>query len=446
MSENQTQKIIRSGSTIYLPDIQAVAKTPASKNINEAKPTSVFKEDTNSTGKIAYWGHDNLFPQTVIKECEKNPVVSRTLHDQALVLYGSGLLIGKIEDINPDGSEKFVPIKNYKPWNDFKRNSNINRYLREATSEFYWFYNLFPELTLSKNREQIIGVQCKKSKECRFGTQNNQNIVDTAYIHGNWENSPDVSDKNIVTLPVIDTGFLPVDYLHEGKDFNYIYPVSYPSPGANFYQLAPWNSLRTSGWLQYANDIPNLKAQVYKNILVIGKIIEVADWYWTWKYPDFEEKPELIETRVSDTYQAFNDFMAGNDKAGKNLFLPKKTNPNTFESYPGWEIKSVDNKQFEGIFNQDSAEASSQLLYALGWDPALTGMTPGKQSGGGSGSDKRVAFNIYISKVQAHRDIITEPLYFIRDYNNWDPELEFRLRFPMITSLDKGKEVQQQSS
>ncbi|HMT30417.1 MAG TPA: hypothetical protein PKD91_14175, partial [Bacteroidia bacterium] len=81
-----------------------------------------------------------------------------------------------------------------------------------------------------------------------------------------------------------------------------------------------------------------------------------------------------------------------------------------------------------------------------GVDPAIIGMTPGKGIGAGSGSDKRIAFNVYVSLCQADRDIILEPLNFIRDYNGWDPELEFRFKYPMITTLDKGKESKQQSS
>lgn len=431
-------------NVVYLPGAGAIGKTPALNSQPKAAPTAPFYKGDQYGMKIAAWGVDNQFPQKVLKECEVDTIVPTSLRFMARALYGAGLSVGKVTGYKEDGTEIFTPQK-YAPWELFKQRSNINRYLIEACNDFYWFYNVFPELILTKDRSEIFSINCQEASYSRWGLQNESGLVTDCYIHGNWELWP--SEAECKRVAVIDPYDDPVTTTKNRKDaWKYIYPVSYPSPGKTYYQLAHWNGLRTSGWLEYAKAIPEIKKNYSINSVQISMVVEVADWYWTWKYPDWEDNRKDQETRMKETYQAFNDFISGKENAGKTLFLPVKSHPETFEAYPGWKISAVDKGSKENRFIEDSNEPSSHLLWALGLDPTIIGMTPGKSLGGGSGSDKRVAFNVYVSLCQADRDCILEPLYFIRDYNGWDSEIEFRFRYPMITSLDKGKETQQQSS
>jgi hypothetical protein len=436
--------IDKSTGIVYMPDIQAVSQVPSSKTPAAGTPTSPVTEAFEYGESIAAWGIDNQFPQKVLKECETDTIVPTTLRFMARALYGAGLSVGKLTGYKDDGSEIFMPER-YQPWIDFERRSNINRYLIEACNDFYWFYNVFPEMILTKDRSEIYSLNCQEASYCRWSKQDKTGIVRNCFIHGNWEQQP--SEKDCVKVAVIDPYDDPVNSTRSRKDgWKYIYPVSYPSPGKTYYQLAHWNGLRTSGWLDYAKAIPQIKKNYSENSVTISMVVEVADWYWSWKYPDWEDKPLEREKRMKETYQAFNDFIAGKENAGKTLFLPVRSHPDTGEPFPGWKIEPVNKGSKDNRFIEDSNEPSSHLLYALGVDPAIIGMTPGKGVGAGSGSDKRVAFNVYISLCQADRDAILEPLYFIRDYNGWDTDLEFRFRYPLITTLDKGKESQQQSS
>lgn len=83
---------------------------------------------------------------------------------------------------------------------------------------------------------------------------------------------------------------------------------------------------------------------------------------------------------------------------------------------------------------------------ALALDSALTGDAPGKSMGGGSGSDKRIALNIYVALQQPYREIILEPLYFIAAYNGWTnkdryPSLKFKTVEIQLETLDKQHET-----
>jgi hypothetical protein len=431
-------------NVVYLPGANAIGKAPSLESQPKSKPTAPVSETIKYSSRVAAWGIDNQFPQKVLKECEVDTIVPTTLRFMARALYGAGLSVGKVTGYKDDGTEIFIPQK-YQPWEAFKKRSNINRYLIEACNDFYWFYNVFPEMILTKNRSEIYSLNCQEASYCRWGIQNDSGLISDCYIHGNWELFP--ADTDLKRLAVIDPYDDPVAVTRDRRDaWKYIYPVSYPSPGKTYYQLAHWNGLRSSGWLDYAKAIPQIKKNYSENSVAIAMVVEVADWYWQWKYQDWEDNVKDREARIKETYQAFNDFVAGKENAGKTLFVPVKTHPETLEPFPGWKIAPIDKGSKENRFIEDSNEPSSHLLYALGVDPAIIGMTPGKALGAGSGSDKRVAFNVYVSLCQADRDAILEPLYFIRDFNGWDPDIEFRFRYPMITTLDKGKESQQQSS
>jgi len=74
----------------------------------------------------------------------------------------------------------------------------------------------------------------------------------------------------------------------------------------------------------------------------------------------------------------------------------------------------------------DSQAANSEILFALGVDPCLIGAgIPGGKLGAGSGADKREAFWMLNAEMGVYRQISLEPLYFIRDFNGWDPEIQF---------------------
>ncbi len=440
-------------SAFYLKSASAIVTEKKSASSKPVTPTSAaINKNTENTddGLIAKWGDDNLFPQTVLEECESSTIIPSTLDWKSRALYSGGIVVGKSEFIEKGGEvvEIFKPEKNT-DWEKFYKTNNIKKYLIEAASDFYWFYNVFPEIILSRDRSKITNIAIQEAYDCRWSFQNEKTgLVDFCYIDKNWKENGGRLSSKFVKVPVIDPYYDPVTALRERKDsFKYIYPVSYPTPGKTFYQLAHWNSIRKSGWLDIATEIAKFKKSLMENQLSIKYHIQIADYWWTWKYPkwasyDDKKRSELKTTELT----AFNEFLKGSEKAGKSIITTFKFDPHINREYPGWKIEALDDKIKEGAYIEDSQEASSHMLYALGVDGTLIGTAPGKNIGAGSGSDKRVAFNIYISLCKIHQDIILEPFEFIRDYNGWDPDLQFRFRNSLITTLDKGKETQQQSS
>ncbi len=443
--------------TIVINDSATVAysaKLSAAVSISSKKqqPTTplVSQSTTPNNGLLAYWGENNLFPQDVIKEVSKNTIIGSTLDWKARALYAGGLVYGE-SNYDDDGKDLFFP-KNDPGIYAFLKSSNTRRFLIESCTDFYWFYNTFPELITSKDRKKIVAVSSQEASYCRWGLQSEKSAqIDYCYIKANWEEGYSTDPKYVTIVPVIDPYINRVEALRERKDgFKYIYPVSYPTPGKTFYQLAHWNSLRESKWLDVAQSIPAFKKALFKNQISLKYLIEVSTWWWNWKYSGFDTFPSKQKSELmTKELEKFEKFMSGAESAGNSLMVTFHSNPEFQKEYPGWKITPIDNKIKDGIYIEDSQEASSHLLYALGVDPTLVGNGPGKLMGAGSGSDKRVAFNVYISLCQIHQDLILEPLEFIADYNGWDKKIKnltFKFRHSMITTLDKGTEVQPQQN
>ena len=64
---------------------------------------------------------------------------------------------------------------------------------------------------------------------------------------------------------------------------------------------------------------------------------------------------------------------------------------------------------------------------AIGIDPALIGAAtaPGGALGAGSGSNIRESYWMLNSDMGSDRAVSLAPLYFIRDFNKWDPLIQF---------------------
>ena len=426
--------INHNASVTYLPRHGAVV---LDKSATKTKPTAPAVKASGS-GLIAPWGDDNLFPQNVLGKAEKTFLPS-VIQWQVRAM-GSRLIYG-IEEIDAaTGEEKFRRVKDpvVEAW--LKR-TNIGRYCVETASDLYWWGNMFPELILSNDRSEIVSISAQEAMYCRWEVQNQSTgLVDNCYINANWDNGG--TEANSTVVKVIDPYYDPVGSLKARKEFKYIYPLSFPSPGKTYYQLVSWDSVRKNGWLEIAALIPTWKKALMQNQVSIKYHIEIPEYYWSWKYKDWHKMSQAQQTNARSTeLSEFNSFLTGEEKAGKSIMTTSKFDEGTNTKYPGWTITALDDKIKDGKYIEDSQEASAHILFAVGLDGTLIGSAPGKGFGAGSGSDKRVAFNMYMELQQPNEDLILEPLHFIRDYNGWNPEYKFKFKRNQISTLDSGNET-----
>jgi len=433
--------------TLYaLSDHNMLASVPESGGPAVGSAVSIPKV-TGAVGQVAYWGLTNSLPQDVIKDLETHSWVGSVLDWKARALFGGGLLYGKSE-YKENGEEIFHPIRD-KKIDDFFRKSNLLRsYVFPAINDFYYFYNVFPEIILTKDRSLVADINVKQAAFCRWELQNNEGVSPNCFYNVNWGTQYASADAS-VKIPAIDPFYDAANELKNSssKAYRYIYPLSYPTAGRVYYSLAHWNTIRASGWLDTSNAIATYKKSLLKNQFTVKYLFETTLQFWKFKYPDYEDmKPEKKKEVHKAELDSLSKYMKGETNAGNSILTITFYDQLKNVSIPGLKITAIDDKLKDGVYIEDSQEASSHLLYALSVDGTLIGNAPGKGMGAGSGSDKRVAFNNYISLCEVHREIVLEPLYFIRDYNGWDPEIQFRFSYPLIMTLDKGKETQQQTS
>ena len=432
--------LMRTGATM------AARAAGSGRAASEPVPTTPVVDDASSA-EIAKWGEDNLFPQNVWKEVEQNTIIPTTLQKKADMWYGGGLIYGKLLGFDKNGNEE-LEYKAIPEVDDFFRRSRITRYAYECLSDIATWGMAFPELVLSADRTRINAISTQEAMFCRFTRPNTSGVVENVHVSANWHKGISKGIETGAKVPVVDPYYDPAENLRgRGNVYKAIYPLSVPSPGKTLYQVASWNSVRLSGWLEVVQAIPEFKRQLFKNQISVKYLIEVNREYWDWKYQDWASK--TVDERkkiIADELKTFNEVMMGTNGAGKSIMTITVVDPATKKEFSGWKITPIDDKLKDGVYIEDSQEGASHIYTALGLPLALSGIMPGKGMGAGSGSDARVAFNNYISTSRFYLDLAVEPLELVRDYNGWDPALRFRFRNPLIMTLDKGKEVQQQAA
>ncbi|MGJ3236415.1 hypothetical protein [Marivirga sp.] len=396
----------------YSSELETIVRT------KEERPThlKVSKDVTDKMGKVIPWGIDNLFPQRALKEGRANGIIATTIDKQSRIAYDQGIEYGIYQE-----TAKGVEFKTcYDPVVEkWLRANRVSTNLIKAYRDIYWFFNAFPEIVLSVDRKTIKSIEFKKAPQCRWSEQDNQGIVRKCYISAEWENAFNEQHKSVIAVDAMNPYDTKEDLLTQ-KPYKYIYPLSYPTELENFYALADWESVRKSGWLEVATAIPVFKKALFKNQITMKYMIEVASAWWEWKYPDFNKLAGKEKIKIQKKeLERFEKFMKGSENAGNSLMITKFSDPQFQKEYPGWTITAIDNKLKSGIHIEDSNEASSHLMYALGMDPTIIGQQPGSQGTGGSGSDKRVAYNIYKNIIKPHQDIVLSPYQFAFEYNEF---------------------------
>ncbi|WP_128544081.1 hypothetical protein [Larkinella soli] len=433
----------------FLPAVQAVVNLPGlalaagsgrstAGGVIGALPSEPVRQKVQVPGdeRIAYWGDGNDFPQQVIARASKNTVIPATLSKKAALWIGGGVFAAADETSQQPVKDPDIQA--------FMSNITTKRYLLETALDIAWFVNAFPEFILSKNREKIVQLHANETAYCRWGRMDEKNgEMDRVYLNANWPQAT-ATDPETISLPCINPyRFDRVNWVRGRKDFKFIYPLSYPSPGKSYYQLANWDSARSGGWLDVLEAIPQFKKYAMENQMSIKYHIEVPQEYWStvygerWKTANYEGKRAIRDEFLT----SLMDRLTNVKNAHKGIITDKWFDIKT-QQWQTIVINVLDDKHMEGKYNEDYTEGNANLFYALEYDPTMSGFAGGSKMGSRSGgSDKREAFWIFLSQSKPYRDRIIEPFDFVAEYNGWKqrwPELTFKFRDTLLTTLDTG--------
>jgi hypothetical protein len=224
---------------------------------------------------------------------------------------------------------------------------------------------------------------------------------------------------------------------HKPKHYRFIIPINMPTPGRNYYQKPYWYSIIESGWLDYSQKIPEFKAALLENQMVIKYHVELSDDYFDkiFKAEGLNEPHEKQE-RIKKEYNDLNKFLSTVKNTGKTVISFIRYDAQGKE-LRRMKINVIDNKLSGGEYIEDSEEASNIISYGLGVHPSLIGSSPGKNKNI-SGSEARELFIIKQSMMRPIRDRILRPLNIIKAFNKWPADIDFVIPNLTLKTLDAG--------
>ncbi|OIN59812.1 hypothetical protein [Arsenicibacter rosenii] len=440
--------------------IAATGKSPgvsfalAKETLPGAAPSAVALPDAlmgSAVGDVMPWGDGNDFPQQLAVLYNNDPIIPKTLDKVASMMIGRGVL-AVLADVDESGEEADVPMPKDHPVaaeiRTFLQKLDFRRYLRESAGDIAWFFNAWPELILSKDRQKIVQIHELNAEECRWCRMDENGNLPHVYLSSAWPNVTISEERYTKKLTALDPyRWDRVDWVRESDFYKFVYPISYPTPGRRYYSLAHHYALIQSGWYHVHLDVPAYKKYLLKNQISVKYHIKVDQAYWPIRFGGAEVwnklKAEEKRAKIQGWLKTLTDTLTSAENAGKAIMTEIAFEPaaqNKVRDYV--QITTIDDKTKDGKFLDDNLEAAANVFYALGVDPAIVGFAGGDKMGAKSGgSDKREAYLIALQMLAPFREMLLEPLEFIAEYNGWKaafPNLTFRFRDTILTTLDTG--------
>ena len=415
-------EIIISGEYAILPGGKAIVGPKSA--FADAGTQNVTAPYDISPQEWSNWGDSNLFPQEVITDLEKNSVAFRALDKRKRVHFGRGIICYR-ESPDPSGSGAAplrVPVTDPEVV-EFLRLNQINLQWPDLIMGLETFANTWLEMIMNKGKDKINRVFVKDPAYCRMAKMDVNNRIDSMYLSARWEMRPSNDGVLVKEIPMWN----PDQY--DGTKYpdpNFAMHLSYRSFNRSYYHLPVWNAVRLNTWMNIASSVPVLKSAIMKNQMTIKYHIQIPDNYFTERYPDKDFTKEEREVKRLAVLTDMNDFLSNVENSGKSFISYSFFNKVKQDYLTGWKIEVIQNKLDNQAYLPDSQAANSEILFAMGVDPCLIGAgNPGSAIGAGSGSDKREAYWMLNADMGTDRSVSLSPLYFIRDFNKWDPAIQF---------------------
>lgn len=394
-------------------------------------------------GSAASWGTNNDTPNLILKAISASGVAKRGLKLQKQTHYGQGVFPCKT---TVEGStRKITPVI----WTEIPDISKMlkamwyKRFIKGIISDFETFAIAFPEYVLSDNYEKILSAKRIPTSWCRFKVEETTGRPMAVLISQNWSKKAEQDESFNKEVALVDPNLSIEDakeYCKKNKISKFIRPVFDIYNFEAHYPSADWHSVMNNEWLSVASSIPEYKRNMFDNQVNTKYIIEIHEEYFRkiyideWELKTVEEK-KTIRKELTD---AINTNLSGNENAGKSISSIMIVNSKG-DTESAIKITPVDNKLKDGVYLPDASAANSEICFAIGVDPSLIGDgVPGGKLGSGSGSDKRVAFNILQMLKKTDRETTLESIEFIHGYNDWDPSIEWKFENTVITTLDEN--------
>jgi hypothetical protein len=428
----------RTGHHIELPTASlfsskqgAVIATTPKEAYDGPKPVV---EKLRAAGKVALWGAANDKPQRIVRDLKRTPVASNVLERKTNMLISGGLRYGTIDVDDSTGLEILRP-KRIPEVEAFIRNSNVNLFLREATRDWYTFYNIYPEFRMGRGYDRITGIGVQDACHVRLSVQDEMGEINSAHI-GDWANG---DETDAFELPALDPYRNVANQLLRNKEARSILPVRVLGWDKFYYGEGPWHGLMLNGSFDIAARINELKLLLLNKVTAIKYFIEIDERYWPHVIAGYKDlKTEDKIAAMQEHVDSIEEWL-GKDGLG-GAYMATMLSIGTEKGQTSLvKITPMKLDLPEGAYNEDSQEIHFIICRDMGLKPSLIGISPSKSgSSPGSGSEDRVARTNHILDSKPDQDMILSPLEVVRDVNGWDPELRFWFANYHVATLDRA--------
>lgn len=475
------------GNSNFLAGSKALVSFGSAKDIfgvptNKPQEKEVTGPNNSKvTVKVVEWGTGNKFPSELREKVNPSVETSSNLLFNILMTFGAGLKpmmmivdgtdkkfvdieiyeLVMLRMIHTENNEKVKKIleadlKEFKKTKDeiitFFEDNNIVRYFLEQCTDLHWFYNVFPELKSNAetgDKRKIVEIRNKEATFSRWSEMNDRGKIPYHLYSAHWAEGT-TKPENIFATPVLDfynsTADLRERWLEDSKskkafdkrNNRWIIPVTFPTPGRNYYARAYWYSMMESGLYDIAIAVPELRKAILKNQTILNFIIYLHEDY----FPEIFKREGITTkkaqlARIKKQYAEWESMLKGEENAGKNMVVYKKKGlDDTAEKL--LEIVPIDNKLKSQDYINEGEDISNGIAYAMLIHPSVVGAVPGKNKSI-NGTEARELFIIKQALLEPYRFLMVKPFYTIKAINKWPKNLHFIVPHKELTTLDNSK-------
>ncbi len=409
-------------------------------------PVKIDNANQDLADEIVQWGSNNLYPQDFYnKKFIKNGAAVGGLNILKSTHYGSGF--GIYKKVKLESGEVVLQEQLLSEFPDVKlfyRNNKLGRFWYERITDQSLWHLAFTSHEISANGQQIVRVKRLKAAHCRFAPMDDNGFIPFVYVNSDWSNSDKTKTVRFDFMDPDMTAEEIKEYCKEKSIYNFVTATYYVLVDESYYPKTDWHAVDRSGWIDVANSVPELKKAIFDNQMHFKYIVYVADYYFESYYKDewddFDaDKRQKMREELATT---IDEHMSGNKAGGRSLTSPIFDDGGKFVK--GIEVTPIDNKLKDGSYLPDASAANSEILFAIGVNPAIIGAgTPGGSNLGGSGSNIREAYTVLSASLMPRRVSTLEDWELWRDFNGWDEDLVGAFPSVNLTTLDKNKDGQE---
>lgn len=435
----------------------------------EESATLVFKMDTTDTiagpeqdGKIVYpenlrnhpitfmpRGISDDLPLEIIRKAGSNVTLSSNLDFKTSLCYGEGVQILR-RTRDEYGNVRVDQVLRSEAPDVFSwlEDNDYNRLILQLINDLRLFSDAYVEYIFDRDSTSHRIAQIKSLETCcsRISKMTDDGQIEWHGYSCDWTQS---EYHKVIATPLLSRQYPLYDLKQRmgvlpgkdgkrkpGRNRAFVQMLSLPTSGRFYYSRPYWWSVFDSGWLDFNNDIIKFKKTLINNEMVPKKVVYIKQSFYDSLYASHNCKndEEKKKTRM-DFLKSLDEFLAGKNNAGKSMVVPFD-----YDRMKGIEMKEliieeVDKTKKGGDYIEDSEESSNVLCYGMGVHSSILGNSPGKTKTI-NGTEARELFIIQQALSKYVQQLAVQPLYIVKELNDWPADLEFSIANLQLTTLD----------